>query len=121
MAKKVLICDDKPYVLESVGYVVREEGYEFLTADNGEDALRLARTEMPDLIFLDVMMPAKSGFQVCRELKSDPSTRGIYTILLTAMGQERDEQEGFQCGAEEYMTKPFSPRALRRKLHQLLD
>ena len=121
MAKKVLICDDKPYVLESVGFVVREEGYEFLTADNGEDALRLARAEMPDLMFLDVMMPAKSGFQVCRELKSDPATRGIYIILLTAMGQERDEQEGLQCGAEEYMTKPFSPRSLRKKLHQLLD
>src|SRR5215467_9209350 len=119
MAKKVLICDDKPYVLESVGFVVREEGYEFLTADNGEDALRLARAEMPDLMFLDVMMPAKSGFQVCMELKSDPATRGIYIILLTAMGQERDEQEGLKCGAEEYMTKPFSPRSLRKKLHQL--
>jgi len=121
MAKKILICDDKPYVLESVGLVAREEGYDVLTADNGEDALRLARAEMPALIFLDVMMPAKSGFEVCKELKSDPTTHGIYIILLTALGQERDEREGFQCGAEEYMTKPFSPRALRRKLHQLLD
>jgi two-component system, OmpR family, alkaline phosphatase synthesis response regulator PhoP len=121
MAKKVLICDDKPYVLESVGFVAREEGYHVVTAENGEDALRMARAEMPDLIFLDIMMPAKSGFQVCRELKSDPATRGIYIILLTAMGQERDEQEGLQCGAEEYMTKPFSPRGLRKKLHQLLD
>jgi two-component system alkaline phosphatase synthesis response regulator PhoP len=121
MAKKVLICDDKPYVLESVGFVAREEGYDVVTADNGEDALRMAHAEMPHLIFLDIMMPAKSGFQVCRELKSDPTTRGIYIILLTAMGQERDEQEGLQCGAEEYMTKPFSPRGLRRKLHQLLD
>jgi two-component system phosphate regulon response regulator PhoB len=75
---------------------------------------------MPDLILLDVMIPKKSGFEVCRELKSDSVTRGIYIILLTAMGQERDEQEGFQCGAEDYMTKPFSPRGLRKRLHELL-
>jgi DNA-binding response OmpR family regulator len=120
MTKKVLVCDDKPYVLESVSFLVREEGYDVLTTDNGEDALHLARTQMPDLILLDVMIPKKSGFEVCRELKSDPATRGIYIILLTAMGQERDEQEGFQCGAEDYMTKPFSPRGLRKRLHELL-
>ena len=121
MSKKVLVCDDKPYILESVSFVAREEGYDVITADNGEDALHLARTEMPDLMILDIMMPKKDGFEVCKELKGDPATRGIYIILLTAMGQECDEQKGFQCGAEEFMTKPFSPRALRKKLHQLLD
>jgi two-component system, OmpR family, alkaline phosphatase synthesis response regulator PhoP len=121
MPKKVLVCDDEPYILESVSYVVREEGYNVITAEDGGEALRLAKAELPDLILLDIMMPTKNGFEVCRELKSDPATRGTYIVLLTAMGQERDEQEGFQCGADEYMTKPFSPRNLRKRLHELLD
>ena len=121
MSKTVLVCDDQPYILESISYVVREEGYHVLTAEDGEDALRMARAELPDAIILDVSMPKKDGNAVCRELKSDPSTRGLYIIVLTAKGQERDMQESYQCGADEYMTKPFSPRSLRKKLHELLD
>ena len=121
MSKQVLVCDDELYILESVSYVVKEEGYEVLTAEDGEEALRLARSTRPDLILLDIMMPGKDGFAVCRELKSDPATRETYIILLTAMGQERDMEQGYQCGADEYMTKPFSPRGLRKKLHELLD
>ncbi len=121
MTKKVLVCDDELYVLESVTYVVREEGYDAITAENGEEGLRLARETKPDLILLDIMMPRKDGLEMCRDLKSDPQTQGIYVILLTCMGQERDMTEGYQSGADEYMTKPFSPRALRKKLHELLD
>ena len=121
MPKTVLVCDDEPYILESISYVVREEGYNVLTAEDGEDALRMARGELPDAIILDVSMPKKDGNTVCRELKSDPATRGIYIVVLTAKGQERDMQESYQCGADEYMTKPFSPRSLRKRLHELLD
>ena len=121
MPKKVLVCDDEPYILESVGHVVREEGYGVLTAEDGEDALRLARAELPDLMILDISMPKKDGNAVCRELKSDSATRGIYIIVLTAKGQERDMAESYKCGADEYMTKPFSPRGLRKRLHELLD
>ena len=78
-------------------------------------------SERPDLVLLDIMMPGKSGFDVCRELKADESMRGTYVILLTAMGQDRDMEDGYQSGADEYMTKPFSPRSLRRRLHELLD
>ena len=120
-AKKVLVCDDELYILESVTYVVRQEGYTVLSASDGEEALRLARAELPALMLLDIMMPKRNGFEVCAELKSDPATRGIYVILLTAMGQERDMDEGYQSGADEYMTKPFSPRSLRKRLHELLD
>jgi len=67
------------------------------------------------------MMPGKDGFEVCRELKSDPETHGVYVILLTAMGQESDMEEGRRSGADEYMTKPYAPRMLRRRLHELLD
>jgi DNA-binding response OmpR family regulator len=119
--KKVLICDDEPYILESVSFIVREEGYHVLTAGDGEQALRLLSAEHPDLVLLDIMMPGKSGFDVCREMKADESMRGTYVILLTAMGQDRDMEDGYQSGADEYMTKPFSPRSLRRRLHELLD
>jgi DNA-binding response OmpR family regulator len=118
---KVLVCDDERYILEAVSYVVREEGYSVLTAEDGEEALRLARAELPDLIILDISMPKKDGHAVCRELKSDPTTRGIYIIMLTAKGQERDMRESYKCGADEHMLKPFSPRGLRVTLHRLLD
>ena len=121
MPKKVLVCDDEPHILESVSYVAREEGYDVITAEDGEEALHLAKTELPDLIFLDIMMPKKTGFEVCMELKADPATRGIYIIFLTAKIQESDEHEAVQCGAEEYVTKPYSPRNLRKRLHELLD
>jgi DNA-binding response OmpR family regulator len=121
MPKKVLVCDDEPHILESVGYVVREAGFDLITAEDGEAGLRLAREQLPDLVLLDIAMPEKTGFQVCRELKSDPKTCGMYIILLTAMGRESDKEEGFENGANDYMTKPYSPRDLRRKLHDLLD
>jgi DNA-binding response OmpR family regulator len=119
--KKVLIFDDEPYILESVSFIVREEGYQVLTAGDGEEGLQLLRTQRPDLVLLDIMMPGKSGFDVCRAVKADTDTRGTYVILLTAMGQDRDMEDGYQSGADEYMTKPFSPRSLRRRLHELLD
>ena len=121
MRKKVLSCDDEPYILEAVTQLVEEEGYIPLTAADGVEALEVARSEKPDLILLDIMMPRKDGYEVCLELKSDTETSGIYVILLTAMGQERDIERGRGCGADEYMTKPFSPRALRKRLHELLD
>jgi len=118
--KKILICDDEPHILESVAYVARKEGYTVLTAENGEDALRLARAERPGLVLLDLNMPVKSGYQVCEEIKSDPATRGIYVIMLTAKGQESDRAKGVSAGADEYMTKPFSPRKLWQRMAEIL-
>jgi DNA-binding response OmpR family regulator len=119
--KKVLVCDDEPYILESVGYVAREEGYCVLMADNSDDALRLARSESPDVMILDISMPKTDGNVVCKELKAAEKTRGIYIIVLTAKGQESDMLESYRCGADEFMTKPFSPRGLRKRLHEVLD
>lgn len=120
MAKKVLICDDEPYILESVSYVAREAGFEVLTAEDGEQALRLAREQRPDLMFLDLMIPRMNGFQVCRALKQDPATSRIHVIILTARGQELDRIKGKEVGADDYFTKPFSPRKLRQRLHEVL-
>lgn len=120
MAKKVLVCDDEPYIVESVSYVVRKAGYEAIVAEDGEESLEKARSEHPDLIFLDIMMPRLSGYEVCRRLKQDPATRGIYIIMLTARGQQEDEQKALELGADEFMTKPFSPRKMRAKLEEVL-
>jgi DNA-binding response OmpR family regulator len=120
LPKRVLVCDDEPYIVESVSYVVRKAGYEISSAEDGEASLAAARDGKPDLIFLDIMMPKLSGYEVCRRLKQDPATRGIYIIMLTARGQQEDEQKALELGADEFMTKPFSPRKMRDKLKELL-
>ena len=121
MNKKVLICDDEPFILESVRHVVTREGYEAITAVDGLKGIDLAQKEKPSLIILDVMMPGKTGYEVCKILKEEPETKGIFIIILTARGQELDEKLGLEAGADEYLTKPFSPRKLRQRLHEILD
>ena len=121
MAKKVLICDDEPYILESVSYLARSEGFEVVTAEDGDEALRLAQQEHPDLVFLDLMMPRKNGFQVCEAIRKDPALQGTHVIILTARGQDIDRDKGVEVGANEYLTKPFSPRKLRQRMHEVLD
>ena len=113
MPAKVLIADDELYILESVSYVVKSAGMTPLVAEDGEEALRLAEAEKPDLIILDVMLPKLSGLQVCARLRANPLTRTIPVLMLSARGQESDEAQGRQSGADDYMTKPFSPRRLK--------
>ena len=120
MSKRVLICDDEPYIVESVSYVVRKAGFDVVTAEDGEQALEAAHREKPDLVFLDIMMPGISGDEVCRRLKADPKTRDTHVVILTARGQEEDERRAMEMGADEFMTKPFSPRKLRARLLELL-
>jgi len=121
MRKKIMVCDDDLHVIETVGLVAREEGYEVISAENGTDGLRLAREQHPDLLFLDVMMGETDGLEVCKALKADPATHHIYVILLTAMGQSSDADKGYCAGADEYLTKPYAPRFLRKRLHEILD
>ena len=118
--KKVLVCDDEPHILEAVAFVARKEGYTVLTAEDGEAALRVARAEKPGLVLLDLNMPIKSGYQVCEELRSDPELKGTHIIMLTAKGQDSDRARGVAAGANEYITKPFSPRKLRARLVEIL-
>ena len=120
MSRRVLVCDDEPYIVESVSYVVRKAGFQVLSAEDGETALSLARREQPDLIFLDIMMPGLPGDEVYRRLKSDPATQAIHIVILTARGQEEDERRAMEMGADEFMTKPFSPRKLRDLLVRVL-
>lgn len=120
MTRKILVCDDEPHILESVGYLVKKLGCECEMAANGQQALERARALMPDLLILDVRMPKMNGFEVCERLKADTLTRGIYIIMLTAFGQSHDAHSCYAAGADEYLAKPFSPRALKAKLSKLL-
>jgi two-component system alkaline phosphatase synthesis response regulator PhoP len=118
--KKVLICDDEPAPLLAMVYVVRKAGFDPLTAQNGEDAIALARAHHPSLILLDIDMPRKDGYQVCEEIKGDPSTRAAHVLILTAFAQEFQKEKARASGADEIMTKPFSPRKLRERILEIL-
>lgn len=120
--KKILIVDDQPEIRELVAVTLRIGDYMIWQAASGDAALVLARAEHPDLILLDVMMPNSSmdGFEVCRQLKSDPMTRDISIVMLTARGQETDIELGKLVGADDYFTKPFSPLQLMQKVEELL-
>ncbi len=120
MAKKILIVDDEPHLVRSLSFVLIKEGYEVTSATNGEEALQKIREAKPDLIFLDVMMPKKDGYEVCAEIKSSPVMKDIYVIMLTAKGQEADRTRGISAGANEFLTKPFSPVAMVARVKELL-
>ena len=113
---RVLVADDEPHLLRLVKFRLEREGYEVLTATDGEAALKVAREERPDLCVLDVMMPKRSGFDVLRELRSDDGFAGMKVIMLTARAQDRDVDVGFSLGADDYITKPFSPQELRVRI-----
>ena len=109
---KILLVEDDRDIVEMVEYNLRQEGYETLSALNGEDGIHLAKTERPDLIILDIMLPVIDGFEVCRTLKKDDVTAHIPIIILSAKSQETDKIVGLELGADDYITKPFSPREL---------
>ena len=118
--KKILVVDDEPNVIKSLTFVLRKEGYDVSSAANGEDAMTKIRESKPNLMFLDVMMPKKNGYEVCQEVKSDSSLSDIHIIMLTAKGQEADREKGLNAGADELMTKPFSPMVVVDKVKELL-
>lgn len=123
MSSKILIVDDEPHLRTLIHQALEEledEGVELLTASNGEEALAQIQSNEPKLIFLDVMMPKVSGFEVCDRVKNSLGLKDVYIVLLTAKGQEFDRQKGQDVGADLYMTKPFDPDALLEKARQVL-
>lgn len=120
---KILIVDDEPHLRALIQQTLEEledDGVELLTAANGEEALDSIRLEQPNLVFLDVMMPKKNGFDVCRAVKKELGLGHVHIILLTAKGQEFDRLRGQEVGADLYMTKPFDPDALLDKARAVL-
>lgn len=118
--KKILLVDDEPNVVKSLAFVLRKEGYDVSSASNGEDAMTMILESKPSLMFLDVMMPKKNGYEVCQEVKGNSSLSDIHIIMLTAKGQEADKEKGLNAGADEFMTKPFSPMVVVDKVKELL-
>ena len=117
---QILVVDDEPDLLELLRYSLTKEGYAVQGVGSGEDALKATRTQSPDLIVLDWMLPAVDGLEVCRRLKGDPKTRDIPVIMLTAKGEEADMIAGLERGADDYIAKPFSPRVLSARVRALL-
>jgi two-component system, OmpR family, alkaline phosphatase synthesis response regulator PhoP len=121
MAKeKILVVDDEEDILELLKFKLSKEGYQVMCAASGEEALRCVRSETPDLIVLDLMLPGMDGIEVARELKNDFHTKNIPIVMLTAKGEEADIVTGLELGADDYITKPFSPRILTARVKAVL-
>ena len=119
--RKILIVDDEPDALELLEYNLRQAGHGVVLAEDGQQALDQARNELPDLILLDLMLPEVDGLKVCRTLKANPATQDIPIIMVTAKAAEIDRVLGLELGADDYVTKPFSPRELVLRVGNLLN
>jgi two-component system alkaline phosphatase synthesis response regulator PhoP len=119
--KKILIADDKAHIRELVATTIGSGQYEIFEAGDGEQALKIAREEKPELLLLDIGMPRLDGFEVCRILKSDPGTASIHIIMVTAYGLEEHRERGLAVGADDYFVKPFSPTALLDRITKVLE
>ncbi len=120
MSHRILIVDDEPNIVISLEYLMKKEGFQVAVANDGEAALQQASAFAPDLILLDVMMPKKSGFEVCQELRADPTRASVKIIMLTARGRETEVTKGLALGVDAYITKPFSTKDLVLKIKSLL-
>ncbi len=118
--EKILVVDDEHDLVKLIRYHLEKEGYKALSAYNGDDALFLTRKERPDLIVLDLMLPGVDGLEVCRRLKADHELAHTAIIMLTAKGEEADITMGLKLGADDYITKPFSPKELMARVHAVL-
>jgi DNA-binding response OmpR family regulator len=119
-SKHVLIADDEPNIVVSLEFLMKREGHRVTVARDGDAALAAIRAERPDLVLLDVMMPGKSGFEVCSAVRADESIADTKILMLSAKGRDTDLAKGTALGADAYMTKPFSTRELADKVRELL-
>ncbi|MBL0356186.1 MAG: response regulator transcription factor [Chitinophagaceae bacterium] len=117
--KKILIADDEPDILEIIQFNLQSEGYEVITAKNGDEAIEAARIHQPSLIILDIMMPGKNGIEVCNILRLQPAFKETLIIFLSALSDESTEVRGLETGADDYLTKPISPKILVSKVNSL--
>ncbi len=121
MAKKILIADDEPNIVISLEFLMKREGFDVTVATDGEEAVNRIRSDRPDLVLLDVMMPKKSGFEVCQEIKADPELESTRILMLTAKGRDTEVSKGLALGADAYMTKPFSTKELVERVRSMLE
>ena len=117
---KILLVDDEPDIVEFLGYNLKKEGYEILTANNGKDAVEIAKKELPHLIVLDVMMPDMDGIETCREIREQKGLQEVLIAFLTARNEDYTQIAGFEVGADDYITKPIKPRVFISRIKALL-
>jgi DNA-binding response OmpR family regulator len=120
MSQKILVADDEPNIVISLEYLLKREGYTVLIARDGQEALETIAREQPDLVLLDVMMPKKTGFEVCQSVRASDKLQATKILMLTARGRDTDVTKGLALGADAYITKPFSTRELKQKVAQML-
>jgi DNA-binding response OmpR family regulator len=120
MTHTVLIADDEPNILLSLEFLMQREGHRVVIARDGVEALQAVQRERPALVLLDVMMPGKSGFEVCQAIRADEGFDGTKIVLLTAKGRDTDVAKGLALGADAYITKPFSTKELAQRVRELL-
>jgi two-component system alkaline phosphatase synthesis response regulator PhoP len=121
MALQILIADDAPHIARSLSFVLQKEGFSVDVANTGEEALKKIREKRPKAVFLDIVMPKMTGLDICKEIKTDPALKDTYIIILTAKGGDMDRQECMSAGADEYMTKPFSPSEVLERVLKLFS
>ncbi len=120
MPKTIVIADDEPHVLRSLEFILKKQGYRVVTATNGEEALERIKSNNPDLVFLDIQMPKMDGNTVLRKLREEAQYQDLYIVMITAKGQEVDRLNSLESGANEYVTKPYSPRKLVSRVQEIL-
>jgi DNA-binding response OmpR family regulator len=120
MTKKILIADDEPNIVVALEYLLQRNGYEVHIARNGDEALRLIEAHVPDLVLLDVMMPLRSGYDVCKRIRERTDWRHVKIVMLSAKGRDAEVNKGLAAGADLYVTKPFSTRELLDQINGLL-
>jgi two-component system alkaline phosphatase synthesis response regulator PhoP len=116
---KILLADDNEHILGALTCLLEDQGYSLWVARDGAETLRKVREVLPDILFLDIMMPEINGYDVCRTIKNDPDLKKIYVIMLSAKGQADEQELGKEVGADEYITKPFNPLAILSRLKQI--
>ncbi len=119
--KKILIADDEPNLVRSLSFILNKEGYEVMSAGDGAEALQKMKEFRPDIVFLDVMMPRRNGYEVLNEMRHSPELKDILVIMLTAKGQETDREKSLATGSDEFIAKPFSQAALITRVKEMLQ
>jgi len=121
MTKTILVADDEPNIVVALEYLLTRSGYQVHIARNGDEALRLVETLVPDLVLLDIMMPLRSGYDVCKRIREQANLKHVKIVMLSAKGRDAEVNKGLAAGADLYVTKPFSTRELVANINGLLD
>lgn len=120
MPHKVLVVEDEPNIVDSLSFLMKQAGFDVRIARDGDAAMRMIESDLPDLVLLDVMMPRRDGYDVCRAIRSNPDWRDMRVVMLTAKGRELDRQKSFALGADDFVTKPFSTRDIVQRVCKAL-